>query len=101
MLSTILVTLAVVPTIVHLFLEAHVTFLVHERIRLYNAVDLVGMSVFYHVIFQGLQYEVLEKHKPTGETTGSRRERMQRTISLTSSALYTVFQVARLCSPPA
>ena len=92
MLTALLVTLAAVPTAVFTYLEAYVTVLVPGRLRLYNAVDLFGMSVFYHAIFHFLIDEVFEKYK-TNEASNSRREKLNRNMHNTASALYTIFQV--------
>ena len=92
MLTTLLVSLAAVPTMVYMFLEAHIHVVFPGQLRLYNAVDLIGLSVFYHVVFHFLIHEVLEKYKST-EASNSRREKMNRNLSIAASALYTVFQV--------
>jgi hypothetical protein len=92
MLTTLIVSLAAVPTMVYMFLEAHIHVVVPGQLRLYNAVDLIGMSVFYHVVFHFLFQEVFEKFK-SNEASNSRREKMNRNMSIACSALYTVFQV--------
>ena len=92
-----IVLLAVVPTVVHVFLEANVKVLIiGNHLRLYNAVDLLGMSIFYHLIFTLVQALVLD-----GDTNSNpEREGARGTLCLgrvISSALYTCFQVKIWC----
>ncbi len=102
MLLLLILTLAIFPTVVFVYLEAHVTDLVAGQLRLYNAVDLFVMSVFYHIIFFLLQYEVFEKHarsKNSEVSIGSRAyTKSIRFLSDVSSALYTIFQVHITCT---
>ncbi len=51
-LPGLLYWLALVPTAVFLGLEAQVKRVIGGRLRVYNAVDLSVMTVFYHVLFE-------------------------------------------------
>ena len=44
--------LAVVPTAVFFGLEAQVRSVIRGRLRVYNAVDLFVMTIFYHLLFE-------------------------------------------------
>jgi hypothetical protein len=97
MLLMLILLLAIFPTLVFVYLEAHVTDLVAGQLRLYNAVDLFVMSVFYHVIFHLFKYEVFERHARSKNSEGDFNPRTYtkstRFLADVSSALYTVFQV--------
>ena len=51
-LPGLLYWLALVPTAVFLGLETQVKRVIGGRLRVYNAVDLSVMTVFYHVLFE-------------------------------------------------
>lgn len=86
--SGLLCWLAVIPTGVFVGLEAQVRSVIAGRLRVYNAVDLVVMTSFYHVLFEALCDAVL-----VPEAGGGRRAKHRwRGVA---QALVTCFQVGR------
>jgi hypothetical protein len=86
--SGLLCWLAVVPTTVFVILEAQVRSVIAGRLRVYNAVDLVVMTSFYHVLFEALCDSVL-----VPEPGGGRRAKHRWRGA--AAALVTCFQVGR------
>ena len=80
--------LALVPTAVVLGLEAQVKRVSGGRLRVYNAVDLSLMTVFYHVVFEDLCNAVFS-------SADWRDQGARRRCRRTAAALILVFQVGR------
>ena len=80
--------LALVPTAVFLGLEAQVKRVIGGRMRVYNAVDLSLMTVFYHVVFEALCDAVFA-------SADWRDQGARRRCRRTAAALILVFQVGR------
>ena len=84
----LLYCLALVPTIVFLGLEAQIKRVIGGRMRVYNAVDLSLMTVFYHVVFEALCDAVFA-------SADWRDQGARRRCRRTAAALILVFQVGR------
>jgi hypothetical protein len=80
--------LAIVPTVVFLCLEANVRSVINGRLRVYNAVDLLVMTIFYHLLFQALCEAVFL-------TRGSEEMPSIRRCRSIAALLITFFQVGR------
>ena len=88
MVPRLLCWLAIVPTVVFLCLEANVRSVINGRLRVYNAVDLLIMTIFYHLLFQALCEAVFL-------TRGSEEMLSIRRCRGIAALLITIFQVGR------